>query len=437
MTPTARWTRWESFACARRLTKRERAMSLLDDILGTFVKTGTLAVIAADGKERVFGATKNVDVPDVVVRITDRWLPAKLAINPSLHLGEAYMSGSLILERGDIWDLLELVGRNLRRHGSQRWEWVANALRHFGQLVTQYNSVKHARRNVAHHYDLSDALFASFLDEDRQYSCGYFPTPSMTIDDAQIAKKRHLAAKLLLSPNQRVLDIGCGWGGLALDLASNHNVYVDGITLSEEQLVFARRRAKLENMTGNVRFALADYRSIEGQYDRIVSVGMFEHVGTPYYRQFFDKLRRLLTPNGIAVIHSIGRIDGPAITDAWVRKYIFPGGYIPALSEVLPAVERAGMVVTDIEILRLHYAETLRRWRQRFRNNWTNIQTLYDERFCRMWEFYLAASEMSFRYGNLMVFQIQLSRDIDAVPLTRDYMYEFERQSSPHRIAAQ
>jgi cyclopropane-fatty-acyl-phospholipid synthase len=412
-------------------------MQWLNYILGTFIKTGTLTVIAADGTEHTFGANERADRSDVVVRITDRWLPFKLAINPSLYLGEAYMDGSLRLERGDIWDLLELVGRNLRQHGSQRWEWFANILGRFGHLITQFNSVKQARRNVAHHYDLSDDLFASFLDADRQYSCAYFAAPSISIDDAQAAKRRHLAAKLLLSPNLRVLDIGCGWGGLALDLASNYGTFVDGITLSEEQLAFARRRADLENMTGSVRFSLTDYRNVQGQYDRIVSVGMFEHVGTPYYRQFFDRISDLLCPKGIALIHSIGRIDGPAITDAWVRKYIFPGGYIPALSEVLPAVERAGLVVTDIEILRLHYAETLRRWRERFQTNWTNIQRLYDEQFCRMWEFYLAASEMSFRYGNLMVFQIQLSKDIGAVPLTRDYMYEFERQSSPYRIAAQ
>jgi cyclopropane-fatty-acyl-phospholipid synthase len=413
------------------------AVQRLNQFLETFIKRGTLTVITADGTERVFGAKKSAETPDVIVRMTDRWLPFKLAINPSLYLGEAYMKGLLVFERGDIWDLLELCGRNLRYQRSQRWERLANTLRRFRHLITQFNSTKYARRNVAHHYDLSDALFASFLDSDRQYSCAYFPAPSMAIDDAQVAKKRHLAAKLLLSSNLRVLDIGCGWGGLALDLASNYGALVDGITLSEEQLAFARRRAELENMTGNVRFALTDYRNIHGQYDRIVSVGMFEHVGTPYYRQFFDRIRDLLAPDGIALIHSIGRIDGPDVTDAWMRKYIFPGGYIPALSEVLPIIERAGLVVTDIEILRLHYAETLRLWRDRFRKNWANIQRLYDEQFCRMWEFYLAASEMGFRYGNLMVFQIQLSKDLVAVPLTRDYIYEFERQSSPHRMAAQ
>jgi cyclopropane-fatty-acyl-phospholipid synthase len=412
-------------------------MWLFDYILRTFIKTGTLTVIAADGKTHTFGAKKSSEVPDVVVRIKDRWLPLKLAISPSLHLGEAYMDGSLIFERGDIWDLLEFIGRNLCKRGNLHWHWIATATRRFGQLLTQLNSARQARRNVAHHYDLSDALFGSFLDADRQYSCAYFPVPSMSIDDAQAAKKRHLASKLLFSPNLHVLDIGCGWGGLAFDLASNHNVFVHGITLSKEQLAYARRRAERENMAGSVRFSLADYRSVYGQYDRIISVGMFEHVGRPYYPLFFDRLHDLLAPDGIALIHSIGRIDGPAVTDPWIRKYIFPGGYIPALSEILPAIERAGLVVTDIEVLRLHYAETLRRWRQRFRKNWTDIRSLYDENFCRMWEFYLAASEMSFRYGNLMVFQIQLSKNINAVPLTRDYIYEFERQSSPHRIAAQ
>ena len=412
-------------------------MALLDYILRDFIKTGTLAVIGPEGDEHIFGAAENAAKADIVVRIADSLLPMKLVVNPSLHLGEAYMKGSLVIERGEIWDLLELIGRNLRLRGARRLDWLTNVLRRLAHLITQHNSIAHARGNVAHHYDLSDALFATFLDFDRQYSCAYFPASSMTIDDAQAAKKRHLAAKMLLSPNLRVLDIGCGWGGLAIDLASNHEVFVDGITLSKEQLAFARRRAENENMTGNVRFALTDYRNVQGRYDRIVSVGMFEHVGTPYYRQFFERIRELLAPGGIALIHSIGRIDGPAVTDAWIRKYIFPGGYIPALSEVLPIVERAGLVVTDIEILRLHYAETLRRWRQRFLANWANIQDLYDERFRRMWEFYLAASEMSFRYGGLMVFQIQLSNDLDAVPVTRDYMYEAERRSSPHRIAAQ
>jgi cyclopropane-fatty-acyl-phospholipid synthase len=255
---------------------------------------------------------------------------------------------------------------------------------------------------------------------------GGFSTPTCSIP-APISKKRHIAAKLLLEPGLRVLDIGCGWGGLALSLAEMERVEVVGVTLSREQLTVARKRAKQARLEERVRFALQDYREVHGSFDRIVSVGMFEHVGTRNYEIFFQKIRNLLSSDGIALIHSIGRINGPAVTSAWTRKYIFPGGHIPALSEVAPVIERAGLVLTDLEILRLHYAETLRHWRERFMESHRQGSRIYDQRFCRMWEFYLASSELAFRYGGLMVFQAQLARQFDSVPLTRDYMYERER----------
>ena len=287
----------------------------------------------------------------------------------------------------------------------------------------QHNPARRAQRNVAHHYDLNGRLYSLFLDRDRQYSCAYFPNGDETLDEAQAAKKYHIAAKLCLDrPGLEVLDIGSGWGGLALTLARDYGARVTGITLSSEQLRESRARAEAEGLADRVRFELCDYRNLSGSFDRIVSVGMFEHVGLPYYRAFFDSVRRLLHPDGIALIHAIGRLDGPSFTSKWLAKYIFPGGYSPALSEVVPVVERSGLLMTDIEILRMHYAQTLRLWRRRFAANRDAIASLYDERFCRMFEFYLAGAELSFRVQSHMVWQMQLAHKIDAVPLTRHYI---------------
>jgi cyclopropane-fatty-acyl-phospholipid synthase len=392
--------------------------------LELLIKIGRLTVITPDGAKMRFGAV-STDEPqlDVVVRLKGALTPLKLAINPDLYLGEAYMDGMLVIEHGSLWDLLDICGRNLRlpRTRSSRLVRAGKAAL---RGIQQYNPARVARRNVAHHYDLSHSLYRNFLDDDLQYSCGYFPEPGLSLDDAQAAKKDHIAAKLLLKPGQRVLDIGCGWGGLALSLAQMEKIDVVGATLSCEQFVIAQQRARAAGLEPRVQFELRDFRKIRGKFDRIVSVGMFEHVGTPHYSEFFEAILRLLTDDGIALIHSIGRMKGPDVTTAWIRKYIFPGGYIPALSQVLPAVERAGLWITDLEILRLHYAQTLRRWRERFLENRDQLRRIYDERFCRMWEFYLAVSEMSFRHGGLMVFQMQLARQIDAAPLTRDYMFE-------------
>jgi cyclopropane-fatty-acyl-phospholipid synthase len=297
--------------------------------------------------------------------------------------------------------------------------------------MQQYNPLGRAQANVAHHYDLSKTLYDLFLDADRQYSCAYFTAPDQSIDAAQAQKKRHLAAKLLLKPGQRVLDIGCGWGGLALYLAKECEVEVTGLTLSTEQLQVARHRAAAAGLAERVRFELLDYRLATGQYDRIVSVGMFEHVGVVHYPTFFRKLRELLATDGVALLHSIGRADGPGVTNPWIRRYIFPGGYSPALSEVVPVVERTGLYITDIEVLRLHYAETLKAWRARFLANRERIRTLYDERFCRMWEFYLAGSEVAFRRQGHINFQMQMAKQVDTVPLTRDYIFDWERGHQP------
>jgi cyclopropane-fatty-acyl-phospholipid synthase len=317
-------------------------------------------------------------------------------------------------------------------------------LRHLYRSISQFNPATRARKNVAHHYDLSAALYDLFLDADRQYSCAYFNEPRMTLEAAQAAKKRHIAAKLKLdTPDLAVLDIGSGWGGLGLEIARETRANVLGVTLSKEQLALANQRATSAGLSERCRFELKDYRDLDGPFDRIVSVGMFEHVGVRYYDTFFRKLHQLLAPGGVALLHTIGRTDGPGATNPWIAKYIFPGGYVPALSEVMAAIERSGLYVTDVEILRLHYAETLKEWRTRFLKNWAKAAALYDERFCRMWEFYLAAAEMTFRYDRQAVFQIQLSKRIETLPMTRDYMLDTERmmrfasaEESPREPAA-
>ena len=397
---------------------------MLDRKLARLIKTGRLTILGLRRDPVVLGSLLP-EAPhlDVVVRVKDRLTAAKIALRPDPYFGEAYMDGSLVLERGTLWDLLDLCGRNLT--GSE-WHHIPNPLKRFARalahLAHQMNSRRRARRNVAHHYDLSDVLFRSFLDADRHYSCAYFRSPADSLEQAQAAKVAHIAAKLLLRPGMQVLDIGCGWGGLALSLAKLTGAHVTGITLSNEQAAFATRRVEKAGLRDQVTIAVMDYREVRRTYDRIVSVGMFEHVGVPYYREFFATMARLLADDGVALLHSIGRANGPGMTGAWTRKYIFPGGYVPALSEVLPMVERAALWITDVELLRLHYAETLRHWRERFLRNTEHVLKAYDGRFCRMWEFFLAGSEMGFRYDNLVVFQMQLAKRVDAVPLSRDYI---------------
>ncbi|HEY2177254.1 MAG TPA: cyclopropane-fatty-acyl-phospholipid synthase family protein [Caulobacteraceae bacterium] len=384
-------------------------------------RSGSLEVRLPGG--RVFDLGEGGE-PTVIVRITDRRTLARILAAPSLGLGEAYMDGRLVLERGSIRDLLELATRNgadaqtMKRPGPMRRGWA--------KLVREHNARRDARRNVSHHYDLSVDLYRAFLDPDLQYSCAFFERDNMSLAEAQSAKKRHIIAKLDLAEGQRVLDIGCGWGGLALSVAKA-GAMVDGITLSEEQLATAKARAEAAGLAGRAHFSLTDYRDVQGRYDRIVSVGMFEHVGRPNYQAYFDAISERLTEDGVALIHSIGRRGPPSTTDKFTAKYIFPGGYIPSLSEVLPAIERAGLWITDIEVLRLHYAKTLRCWYERFTAHRAEMAALYDERFCRMWEYYLAGAEMGFRYGTHMNFQVQLTKRVDALPITRDYMAEAER----------
>ena len=414
-------------AAAGARTREPRApvrMVPLRALLQRLIRRGTLTVLAPDSRSYSFGHGQ----PAVTIRITDWAAVRRLFLSPDLAVGEAYMDGTLVIEGGDIYEFLALCLANRSGSGGH---WVQRAhqlARRMGRRLAQHNPVSAARANVAHHYDLSDTLYELFLDADRQYSCAYYLSPDDALESAQEQKKRHLAAKLLLRPGQRVLDIGSGSGGLAVWLAGVAGVDVTGVTLSTEQHGYSIRRAEEAGLANRVRFMLKDYRHETGRYDRIVSVGMFEHVGVGHYREFFEKVGDLLTDDGVALIHTIGSTDGPGAAQPWIRKYIFPGGYTPALSEVVPGIERAGLYITDIEVLRLHYAETLKAWRQRFLANRDRIAAIYDQRFCRMWEFYLAGCEAGFRHSGLVNFQIQLGKRIDSVPLTRDYIADWERR---------
>ncbi len=396
---------------------------VLDAIMRRFVQHGSLAMRYPDGTVRRYGP------PGEPAPHAGIWLKTPAAVrgtilNPALLVPESYMDGGMQPMDCTLYDLMDVLMLNAERSVHPAAS-LARGVRTMKRSWSQLNPVSRARRNVAHHYDLNGRLYSLFLDRDRQYSCGYFPRGDETLEEAQEAKKHHIAAKLKLNrPGLRVLDIGCGWGGLALTLARDYGAVVTGITLSTEQLAEARARASSEGLAGQVRFELLDYRRLDQRFDRIVSVGMFEHVGIVQFDRFFAQIRACLTEDGVALLHSIGRSDGPGATNAWVEKYIFPGGYAPALSETLTAIEKSGLWVTDIEILRLHYAKTIALWRRRFAANRDVIASLYDERFCRMFEMYLVGAELSFRRQGQMNFQIQLTRSMTALPLTRDYMLE-------------
>jgi cyclopropane-fatty-acyl-phospholipid synthase len=396
-------------------------MFLLTRLFNKMIREGDLTIVDYRGTVHRFGSP-SATIRPVTFRFTDAATARAVAMGPAIGAGEGYMNGTLIMEDGDIKDLVDLVTYNVRwdRDNPVRlglWRQAAIAAK-----LDQINFSRRSKRNVAHHYDLSDRLYDLFLDADRQYSCAYYDRDNDSLETAQSHKKAHIAAKLDLQPGQRVLDIGCGWGGMALYLHRVAGVDVTGVTLSKEQLKVARKRAADAGVADHVRFELIDYRALTGQFDRIVSVGMFEHVGLPHYRQFFDKVHSLLTPDGVALIHSIARADGPGATDPWTAKYIFPGGYAPALSQIAPAVERAWLWITDIEVLRLHYALTLEEWYRRAVAAEAKIVALYDARFYRMWQFYLSAAIAAFRNDGHINVQVQLTRKRNALPITRDYM---------------
>ncbi|WP_278069656.1 SAM-dependent methyltransferase [Brevundimonas sanguinis] len=387
---------------------------MLQALLDRTFQTRAIRVRLPDGRELTAGPGE----PELTAVLADMKAAVAIASNPDLALGEAFMDGTFSIEGGSIYDFLRLTSSQLAlRQRSPKLSWLQRIRRG----AEQANDRLHARSNVHHHYDLTVDFYRLFLDEDLQYSCAFFETPAATLEEAQAAKKRRLIDKLLLEPGHTALDIGAGWGGLGLSMVER-GARVTGVTLSTEQHRTANERAAALGVADRADFRLQDYRDLDQTFDRIISVGMFEHVGAPNYQEYFDTVARLLDDDGVAVIHAIGRNSPPNRTQPWIRKYIFPGGYIPALSEVLPAIEQAGLWVTDIEILRLHYAETLRHWRERFLARRGEALAMYDERFCRMWEFYLACSEVAFRELGHMVFQLQLSKKQTAVPLSRDYL---------------
>jgi cyclopropane-fatty-acyl-phospholipid synthase len=384
------------------------------------IRIGHLEIIDSDGNLHAFG---DEDKNFVRIKISGSSAYWKLLLNPGLYLGELYMDGDLQIEKGSLYDFLSLVFINLSSKNKTTWFHTAESLNFDFSPLRHINTISRSFLNVSHHYDLSPELYDLFLDPERQYSCAYFSSTPMTLEQAQKNKMKHITTKLLIEPQHHVLDIGCGWGGLACFIARHTGARVTGITLSSEQLVFARRKAQEQNLSDRVKYKLCDYRKLKGTFERIVSVGMFEHVGLGQYPAFFKTLQALLTPDGVALLHSIGRSGRPIATNAWIRKYIFPGGYIPAVSQVLPHIEKNGLILTDLEILRLHYAQTLLAWRQEFTRNRQQIKNVYDERFCRMWEFYLASSEASFRHLGNMVFQMQLTKNFATAPITRNYLY--------------
>jgi cyclopropane-fatty-acyl-phospholipid synthase len=399
--------------------------SSLRSLLKRVVRKGTLQITGADGRSEVFGDGSG-DM--IALRFTDAEAEPQLYADPQLKLAELYMDGRMVVETGDIYQLLALIKSNTLSEDltfGMIWRGLA---RYAASELRKLLPINRNRQNVAHHYDLSAKLFDLFLDADWQYSCAYFRPEGISLDEAQVAKKRHIAAKLLLEEGQRVLEVGSGWGGMAMYLAESSKVTVDGITLSTEQLRVSRGRVDKRGLADRVRFELQDYRTMKAApYDRIVSVGMFEHVGRGNYAAFFRKAAELLKDDGVMVLHSIGQPYPSRFNNPFIERYIFPGGYIPSLAEVLPSVERAGLLVRDIEILPHHYARTLRLWRERFLARRAEAAALYDERFVRMWEFYLAGSEMAFTHENFFIFQMQLSKSNLAVPDNRDYIAERER----------
>ena len=398
---------------------------LAKGLLNSFVRFGDLTVIDAKGKSHRF---EGGDGSRATIRLNDPSLHWRLLFNPYLAAGEGYMDGGLTIEDGTLYDFLDICLANACTIESRGFYRLIDLAIRARAKFRHYNPISRAKGKVSHHYDLKSELFDLFLCDDRQYSCAYFADPDEDIETAQTRKKLHLAAKLLLGPGQRVLDIGSGWGGLGMFLAGIADVSVDGATLSTEPHRVSNERAASAGLAEKASFHLKDYRLLDGKYDRIVSVGMLEHVGPKHYPEFYSKVAELLTDDGVAVIHCIGKFHSPYPQNPWMEKYIFPGAYTPTLAEQMPHIEQAKLLVADVEILRIHYADTLKRWREAFNDNMDEVRAMYDDRFCRMWDFYLTGCELAFRYDSLMVFQIQLSKKIDTVPLTRDYISEFEHQ---------
>ena len=390
--------------------------------LNNIFKNDGFILVDADSKKYIIG-TPQKKIP-ITLKILNKRLHYKLLFRPDLYFGEAYSDGEIIIENGTLTDFLDLVLMNIGRRELNFFSQLINKLSGSYRYLTNFNFIKKSKMNVAHHYDLSDDLYSLFLDPKKQYSCGYFKNENDTLEDAQNNKIQHIIKKLDIKPKQKILDIGCGWGALAIDIAKSINCEVTGITLSENQYAYCIKKAKELNMENQVRFKLIDYRELNEKFDRIVSIGMFEHVGRKFYKKFFKKVEQLLSDDGISLIHTIGSVNPPRDPHPWVTKYIFPGGYTPSLSEVTTPIEKAGLVVSDIEVLKLHYSYTLKHWKENCIKNKAEIIKMFDERFFRMWEFYLTGCEIAFKWGDQVVYQLQLTKSYTSTPITRDYIYQ-------------
>ena len=390
--------------------------------LNNIFKNDGFILIDADLKKYIIGSPQK-KIP-IKLKILDKKLHYKLLFRPDLYFGEAYTNGDLLIEDGTLTDFLNIVLMNIGRGKINFFSKLINKLSGSYRYLTNFNFIKKSKMNVAHHYDLSDKLYDLFLDPKKQYSCAYFKSKNDTLEDAQNNKIQHIIKKLNIQPNQKILDIGCGWGSLAIDIAKSTKCEVTGITLSKNQYIYCVKKAKELNMENQVRFKLIDYRELNEKFDRIVSVGMFEHVGRKFYKRFFKQIEKLLTENGISLIHTIGSVNPPSDPHPWVTKYIFPGGYTPSLSELTTPIEKAGLIVSDIEVLKLHYSYTLRHWKENCLKNKAQIINIFDEKFFRMWEFYLTGCESAFKWGDQVVYQLQLTKSYTSTPITRDYIYQ-------------
>ena len=395
-------------------------MSLVS-FLNNLIQYDGFELVDANSKKYVIG--NPIREKPIVLKLLDQKLMQKLLINPDLYFGEAYMNGSLVIENGTITEFLDLAFRNIGRGDINFYGSIIKKIKGTFRYLTSFNKIVKSKENVAHHYDISEKLYDLFLDKNRQYSCAYFKNENDTLEEAQKNKMHHIIKKLNIKPNQKVLDIGSGWGTLALEIAKETNASVTGITLSENQFEYSKNKAKEMNLSNQVEFKLIDYRQLNEKFDKIVSVGMFEHVGRKFYRTYFNTVSKLLNEKGIALIHTIGSTMPPRDPQPWITKYIFPGGYTPSLSEAVKPIEDSGLIISDIEVLRLHYAHTLRHWKERFLSKKDAVLDMFDEKFFRMWEFYLASCEMAFKWGDQVVFQFQLTKNNTSVPNTRDYIY--------------
>ncbi len=395
-------------------------MNLLS-FLKKLIKDDGFELVDANSKSYIIGKPKKEN--PIRLKILDKSLHWKLLINPDLYLGEGYMDGSIVIENGTLTEFLEIALKNVGRQPINEATKILGRFRRVYRFITNFNFIGKSKENVAHHYDISEKFYDLFLDEKRQYSCAYFKDEGNTLEEAQNNKINHIIKKLNLKPNQRVLDIGCGWGTLAIDIAKKTQCEVVGITLSKNQLDYARQKAKEMNLENQVEFRLADYRQLNEKFDRVVSVGMFEHVGRKFYKKYFNKVYEFLNEDGVALIHTIGSINPPRGPQPWITKYIFPGGYTPSLSEVSLPIEESGLIVSDLEVLRTHYQHTLRNWKERFISKKAEVLEMFDEKFFRMWEFYLVSCEMAFKWSDQVVFQFQLTKKLKSTPITRDYIY--------------